>query len=441
MGTRGGDACGGRPWQGLGRKTYPPSPDGQAAVVRVSETTAPQSRIRARRPQVDSRARVTHTGSMRIIAAICLAWLLAGCSTPNLGPAGQSSPAEFDQPLPEPALLQATNGPSGLAALAQLRASDLTSAVFKLVGTEQTPRAQGQIGARVYHLDGKLMLLRPASLEVQPWDDPMTGLQPDIDGRGDFISIGSTVYVRTNTLNPWQVMSADDPYWRLFVNINPAGWADASRAQTLGQATIDGLATCVVQARDGLGHPFKVWLRQRDYVPLRYTVAWTNAKGLTYYINALYANFNSMVTIAPPDTSNRGVVQPGTPVTLQSGSVTVRDLTFDCVGTAIHHPAPHDKFVVEVLTFVDGGQGSISIDPAEWRLYGDGVDGVRPTTIGATDELHPQTLTQGQQVAGRIAFEVPDDAYQLLTVGKMPGATVVVSTFLPMLPNGESPCA
>jgi hypothetical protein len=380
---------------------------------------------------------------MRVIAATCLAlaWLLAGCSTPNLGRAGQSTPAEFDQPLPEPALLQATNAPSGSAALAQLHTSDLTSAAIKLVGTEQTPRAQGQIGARVYHLDGKLTLRRPATLELQPWDDPMTGLQPDIDGRGDFISIGSTVYVRTNTLNAWQVTSADDPYWSLFVNINPGGWADASRAQTLGQATIDGLATWVVQARDGLGRPFKVWLRQRDYVPLRYTVTWTNAKGFTYYINALYANFNSMVTIAPPDTSNRGVFQPGTPVPLLSGSVTVRDLTFDCVGTALRHPAPHDKVVVEVLEFVDGGQGSISIDPAEWRLYGDGVNGVRPTTIGATDELHPQTLTQGQQVAGRLAFEVPDDAYQLLTVGKMPGATVVVSTFLPMLPNGESPCA
>ena len=324
--------------------------------------------------------------------------------------------------------------------LAQLRSSDLTSAVFKLVGTEPTPRAQGQIGARTYRLDGKLTL-RPVTLELQPWDDPMTGLQPDIDGRGDFISIGSTVYVRTNTLNAWQVVSADDPYWSLFANINPAGWAGALSAQTLGQATIDGSATWVVQARDSLGHPFKVWLRQRDHVPLRYTVAWTNAKGLTYYINALYANFNSSVAIAPPDTSNRGVVQLGTPVALQSGSVTVRDLTFDCVGTALRHPAPHDKFVVEVLAFEDGGQSPISIDPNEWRLFGDGVDGVRPTTTGAPDELHAQTLTQGRQVEGRIAFEVPDDSYQLLTVGNMPGATVVVSTFLPMLPNGGSPCA
>jgi hypothetical protein len=377
---------------------------------------------------------------MRVIAVLSLAWLLAGCSTPNLGPLGRSTPAEFDQPLPEPALRQAANAPSGSTVLAQLRASALTSAVFKLVGTEQTPRAQGQIGARIYHLDGKLTV-RPATLELRPWDDPMTGLQPDIDGRGDLISIGDTVYVRTNTLNAWQVVSAGDPYWSLFANINPASWAGASSAQTLGQATIDGLATWVVQARDGVGHPFKVWLRQRDYVPLRYTVAWINAKGLTYYINALYANFNSMVAIAPPDTSNSGVVQLGTPVALPSGSVTVRDLTFDCVGTSLRHPSPHDKFVLEVLAFVDGGQGSISIDPTEWRMYGDGVDGVRPTTIGASDELHAQTLTQGQQVAGRIAFEVPDDAYQLLTVGKMPGATVVVSTFLPMLPNGESPCA
>jgi len=61
-----------------------------------------------------------------------------------------------------------------LAALAQLRSSDLTSAVFKLVGTEPTPRAQGQIGARTYRLDGKLTL-RPVTLELQPWDDPMTG--------------------------------------------------------------------------------------------------------------------------------------------------------------------------------------------------------------------------------------------------------------------------
>src|SRR5207244_4186288 len=163
------------------------------------------------------------------------------------------------------------------------------------------------------HLDGKLTL-RPAALELQPWDDPMTGLQPDIDERGDFISIGGKVYVRTNTLNAWQVVSADDPYWSLFVNINPAGWADASSAQTLGP--------------------------------------------------------------------------------IHSGSVTVRDLTFDCVGTALRHPAPHDKFVLEVLAFADAGHGSISIDPSEWRLYGDGVDGVRPTTIGASDELHAQTLTQ-----------------------------------------------
>src|SRR5207248_1314723 len=122
----------------------------------------------------------------------------------------------------------------------------------------------------------------------------------------------------------------------------------------------------------------------------------------------------------PPDTWNHGVVELGTPVALQSGSVTVRDLTFDCVGTALRHPAPHDKFVLEVLAFADGGHGSISIDPSEWRLYGDGVDGVRPTTIGASDELHAQTLTQGQQVVGRFAFEVPNDAYQLLTVGNMP---------------------
>jgi hypothetical protein len=43
-------------------------------------------------------------------------------------------------------------------------------------------------------------------------------------------------------------------------------------------------------------------------------------------------------------------------------------------------------------------------------------------------------------MSGTVAFDVPEDAYQLMTVGKLVGATVVVSTFLPMLPTGQSPC-
>ena len=56
------------------------------------------------------------------------------------------------------------------------------------------PRAQGQIGAQVYHLAGALAIEGPA-LELQPWNAfPNSGPEPDIDGRGDLVMVDSTIY-------------------------------------------------------------------------------------------------------------------------------------------------------------------------------------------------------------------------------------------------------
>jgi len=377
-----------------------------------------------------------------LIVAVCLICVATACS-PGAGlPAafGRPSPSEFEQPLAEPMVRTVANPPSGASALAGVHKAGLRSAHFQVIGTEMTPRPQGQIGARVYHLDGKLTT-EPSALELQPWDDPMTGIQYDIDGRGDFVSIGSTIYVRTNTLGAWQVVTASDSYWSLFANINPASWDQISDARTVGEASVGGSAAWVVQAKDSTGRLFKVWLRQRDNYPLRYTIPWVNVKGLTYYVNALYRDFNSDLAINPPDMSNRGIVPPGKPVELAAGSVMVTEVTFDCVGTSVRQPASEHKFVLITLAYLDTGPGGMTVQPSDWRLYGDGVVAAEPIETGAPDLLRAQVLSRGQRTTGKLAFEVPEDAYQLVTVGKLVGATAVVSTGLPMLPVGQSPCA
>lgn len=377
-----------------------------------------------------------------VIFAVLIAALAGACGAGATQSAafGGVSPSEFRQPLPEPPLHPPANAPSASSALARVQTSSMRSATFKIVGTETTPRPQGQIGAQVYHLNGKLTT-QPAALELQPWDDVMTGLQPDIDGRGDFVSIGSTSYVRVNTLNAWQVITGPDASSSLFAGINPASWQEATNPRVLGEASIDGSTTWVVQATDAFGRHFKAWLRESDGYPLRYTIPWVNAKGSTYYINALYRQFNSGVVVTAPDTSNHGIVGPGTPVPLAGGSVAASDVTFDCLGTPVRHPAPQHKFVLITLEFVGTGPGKISIAPDDWRLYGDGVSGAAPVDTGTQSLLPKRILSPGDLRSGKVVFEVPEDSYQLWTVGKLVGATVVVSTFLPILPYGESPCA
>ena len=352
----------------------------------------------------------------------------------------QVDPSEFRQPLPEPALWPTAHAPTPSSVLSQV-ASAIQTAQFQIIGTEMAPRVQGQIGAQVYHVDGALTIKQPA-LELQPWNDPVwsAGPEPDIDGRGDFVLVGSTIYVRGNTFNEWQTVTGGDPYWGVFADINPALWQTTPNARVLGEASVDGSRAWVLQLANLFGLQFKAWVRQSDGYPLRYTASWLNAKGSTYYVNALYRRFNSAVQIAAPDMLNRGIANPGAPVALPSGSVTVTDVEFDCSGTVSRRPARGDKFVLVTLAFVDTGPGQLAISPDAWRLYGDGVNGAPPIETGSSGTLQVQALSPPSRVSGAVAFEVPEDAYQLLVVGHLVGATAVMSAGLPMLPNGTLAC-
>ena len=367
--------------------------------------------------------------------ALLLVPLAAACNPATNEPVafGQVDPSEFRQPLPEPRLQKRSDAPAASRLLSQL-ASSIRSARFQIVGTEMASRPQGQIGAQVYHLDGVLTTRTPA-MELKPWE----GSEYDIDGRGDFIVVGSTIYVRGNTFTEWQTIAAGDPYWGVFADINPALWV-GSNESVLGEAFLDGSPTWVLQLTNEFGLRFKAWIREKDGYPLRYTAAWLNAKGSTYYVNALYREFNTTVQIDTPEMLNRGVANPGAPVALPSGSVTVTEVEFDCLGTTSRRPATHDKFVLLTLAFVDTGPGQVPVSPDAWRLYGDGVNGAAPIETGSPQVLRAQVLSPGDRVSGAVVFEVPEDAYQLITVGHLVGATAVMSAGLPILPNGTLPC-
>ncbi len=315
----------------------------------------------------------------------------------------------------------------------------MQSAEFQIVGTEPAPRVQGQIGAQVYHQDGTLRIGPPA-LELQTQDPYPGGEHPDIDGRGDYVVIGATVYQRVNSLNEWRLSPLGAESTASSGYISPATWMTSSHEQFLGESAINGSATWVVEATDAIGRRFRAWIRETDGYPLRYTTSWVNAKGRTYYINALYLRFNTQVSIPPPSLANHGMASIGAPIQLPSGSVTIAGVDFDCSGTATRRPAANNKFVTLMVAFNDKGPAAMPINPDAWRLYGDGVNGASPVDTGSSTLLRTQVLQPGHRVTGGVTFEVAEDAYQLWTVGKLQDVTAVVNVFLPILPSGVSAC-
>jgi hypothetical protein len=316
----------------------------------------------------------------------------------------------------------------------------MQSAEFQIVGTEPAPRVQGQIGAQVYRQEGKLAT-NPPSLELQPRDE-YPGQNANLDGRGNYVVVGSTVYKRGSTFGEWQLTSTHDADPSSFAYVNPSIWPASSGVTLLGESSLNGAAVWVVQAKDGVGRTFRAWIRETDRYPLRYTTSYVNVKERTYYINALYKRFNIPVAIAVPSLSNHGIVAIGVPIKLPSGSVTVTNVAFDCFGIANRKPAPQHKFVTITVTFSDTGPDPMSITPYAWRLYGDGTDGATATeSVNPGSSLTAQILKPGANVSGIVTFEVAEDAYQLTAVGELPDFTAVVGVFLPIYPAGLPPCS
>jgi len=371
-------------------------------------------------------------------ALVVLVSVLAGTVIACSQGADEPPDSQFRQPLPEPRVYQVAHPPAASAVLAAVAKSSMQSAGFQIIGTEPAPWKQGMIGARIVRMTGMLSMA-PAALEVQTRDD-LPANYPSIDGRGDYIVIGSTVYQRAGSLNEWRLSTTAGADTGSFAFVNPASWATSTELRFLGESFIGGSATWVIQATDPIGRTFRVWIRKSDDYPLRYATSYVFAQRGTYYINALYREFNTSTAISPPLRANTGMAQIGVPIPLPSGSVTVTAVDFDCSGTPTRRPAPKEKFVNVTIAFKDAGPAPITIAPDAWRLYGDGTNGAAPIDAGYPAALHAQVLGARHRAAGIVTFEIAEDAYQLWTVGKLPDVTAVVNVFLPILPNGVAAC-
>src|SRR2546422_9204336 len=100
---------------------------------------------------------------------------------------------------------------------------------------------QGQIGAQVYHQNGTLTIGPPA-LELQPLAD-YPGENPDIDGRGDYVVIGSTVYQRVNSLNEWRVSSVGAGSPVASAHVKPATRVTKAHSRFPGECKLRGCPT------------------------------------------------------------------------------------------------------------------------------------------------------------------------------------------------------
>jgi hypothetical protein len=375
-----------------------------------------------------------------VVLVSVLAGTVIACSQGAAQPRSFDEPpdSQFRQPLPEPRVYQVAHPPAASAVLAAVAKSSMQSAGFQIIGTEPAPWKQGMIGARVFHANGPLTI-DPSALEIQARDD-YSGENPNIDGRGDYVVIGSTVYQRVNSLNEWRLSATAGADTGSVAFVNPTSWTDSTELRFLGESFIEGSATWVIQATDPIGRTFRVWIRESDDYPVRYTTSYVFAQRGTYYINALYREFNTSADITPPSQTNLGMAQIGVPIPLPSGSVTVTAVDFDCSGTATRRPAPKDKFVNITVAFKDTGRAPITIEPDAWRLYGDGTNGAAPIDAGYQAALHAQVLGARHRVTGIVTFEVAEDAYQLWTVGKFKDVTAVFNVFLPILGNGVAAC-
>jgi hypothetical protein len=76
--------------------------------------------------------------------------------------------------------------------------------------------------------------------------------------------------------------------------------------------------------------------------------------------------------------------------------------------------------VTITVAFNDTGPRPLSITPYAWRLYGDGTNGAVAVDTGSPASLRSQVVEPGGHASGLVTFEVSEDVYQLITVGKLP---------------------
>jgi hypothetical protein len=244
----------------------------------------------------------------------------------------------------------------------------------------------------------------------------------------DLIVIGEDRYSKSGGSSWWLAhgVAADTYLWKMVL---PAQLAKAIAPRVVGQETLNGVETWVVDAIDPSGHSFRVWLAQVNGYPLQLTSAPNeNTSFLDIRINL--DSFNTGVLVAAPPKDQLDPLFWGTeylreqPIPIGGGTVTIHNAAYDCNGGDLYDDSRPDVYSVLVpFTYVAEAK-PLNIKPGSWTLYDTFGHPYGPQSLGSAPKLQAQSIAGGRSVSGNLCFLVPWGEDKLTIVGTFPSEVV-----------------
>jgi hypothetical protein len=244
----------------------------------------------------------------------------------------------------------------------------------------------------------------------------------------DSIVIGEDRYSRSGASSWWldHGVATDTYRWKMVL---PAQLAEAIAPRVVGQETLNGVETWVVDAFDPSGHSFRVWLSQLNGYPVQLTSA-PNDRSSFLDIRINLDSFNTGASVeAPP----RNQLDPrfwGTeyvreqPIPIAGGTVTIHPAAYDCNGGDLYDDSrPDVYFVLVPFTYLAAAK-PLTVKPGSWTLYDTFGHPYGPQSLGSAPKLQAQSIAIGGSASGNLCFLVPWGEDNLTIVGTFPSGVV-----------------
>jgi hypothetical protein len=244
----------------------------------------------------------------------------------------------------------------------------------------------------------------------------------------DSIVIGEDRYGRSGASSWWldHGVATDSYRWNMAL---PAQLAEATAPRVIGQETLNGVETWVVDAIDPSGHSFRVWLSQVNGYPMQLTSA-PNERTSFLDIRINLDSFNTGVLVAAPPKDQLDPRFWGTeyvdeqPIPIEGGTVTIHPAAYDCNGGDLYDDSRPDVYPVLVPLTYAAGAKPLTVRPGSWVLYDTFGHPYQPQSLGSAPRLYVQSVAAGHSVSGNLCFMVPWNEDNLTIVGNFPRGVV-----------------
>lgn len=256
----------------------------------------------------------------------------------------------------------------------------------------------------------------------------------------DSIVVGEDRYSKSPN-SSWGLdhgVPTDSYLWSLIL---PSRLARASTPRVVGEETLNGVATWVVDGTDASGHSFRVWLSQKSDYPVQLESA-PNERTSFLDIRINLDAFNSGVAVVAPPRDQLDPLYWGTayvgehPIPLAGGTVTIHGPAYDCNGGNTYDDSRSDVYFVLIPFTYTAGAKPLTINPDSWTLYDTFGHPYRAESLGTAPKLVTQSIPVGQSRDGDLCFLVPWSQDKLTIVGDFPSG--VVTSFVGGLRRPDS---